>query len=123
MKLDISGQHFELNDKIVEYVQRKIGGLEKYLPKQHMDALRVNVVLAEDAEGREGKHFVCEVIISVPHAEPIQAKEATLNVYAAVDIVEAKLKAQIAKLKARRNPRWQQGRKWLGKVFGRTNQT
>ena len=119
MKIDITGLHYELNDKITEYVEKKINALDKYFVKT-VSSVRAAVVLSEDPSGREGSRFVCEAIIHVPNAKPIQAKDGTINMFAAVDIVEAKLKAQILKLKTKQNPRWHQGRKWLNKIISRS---
>ncbi len=121
MKLDIKGVHFELNDKITEYVTKKITGLDKYISRkdQKSDGVLAKVILSEDQSGREGTRFVCEVIMNLPGHPTLQAKDGTLNIYAAVDIVEAKLKAQLLKVKDKHNPRSQQGRKWYAKLLGR----
>ena len=51
------------------------------------------------------KSNICEAILHLPH-ETIMVKEATINMFAAVDIVEAKLKTQLKKYKdTHGNPR------------------
>ena len=94
VKLDISTRNFEADDKIRRYLEDKIGGLEKYLPRRVRSVARAQVLLEEDEGGRENNRFVCEVIMLLPGGKSV-SREGTLNMYAAVDIVEAKLKAQI----------------------------
>lgn len=102
IKLDITGNKYELDDKLVEYVQKKLGGLEKYLPKEARLSAHGSTVLSFDKSGREGNDYVCEATVTVPHAK-LHSKEATGNMYAAVDVVEAKLKVQIARYKQKQN--------------------
>lgn len=98
IKLDITGHRYELDENLIEYVEKKIGGLEKFLPKEVRAAGHGAVVLSYDPSGKEGNHYVCEGIVTVPHGK-LQAKEGTGNMYAAIDLVEAKLKVQIARYK------------------------
>ena len=100
MNLDISGVHFELDDKLKGYVRRKIGKLDRYIPRKAKAAASAKVVLTED-DGKAKNRFTCEVIINLPHGT-IAAKDATLNIYAAVDIVEAKVKAQLVRNASRK---------------------
>ncbi|HEU5187961.1 MAG TPA: hypothetical protein VFT87_05685, partial [Candidatus Saccharimonadales bacterium] len=55
-------------------------------------------VKLRQTNNRLGNKYECEVILSVPDRH-ITAKEATLNMFAAVDIVEAKLKNVCVKYK------------------------
>ena len=98
IKLDITGQRYELDENLLEYVEKKIGGLEKYLPKEVRGTAHGMVILSYDPSGKEGNHYVCEANVTVPHGE-VHAKEGTGNMYAAVDLVVAKLKVQIARYK------------------------
>jgi putative sigma-54 modulation protein len=94
IRLDITARNFEADDKIRDYVQEKIGGLDKYLPRDMRGATRGQVVLESDASGREDNQLVCEVILMVGGTK-LQSREGTVNMYAAIDIVVAKLKSQI----------------------------
>lgn len=97
INLDISGVHFELDDKIKNYVQKKIGPMDKYVPRNDRESSRGEIVLSED-EGKSKNRYTCEVAIHTPH-ETFTAKESTVSIYAAVDIVEEKIKAQLGKYK------------------------
>ena len=116
IKLHISNHNYDMNPKVVAYVEKKIFGLDKYLPRQNKDT-EGTVRLIEDPSGREDNHFVCEATILVPGPD-LQAKEATTNIYAAIDIVEAKLKVQAIKYKDKHMPR-SRGRKMVERLLKR----
>ncbi len=100
IKLHITTKNFDLSDKATAYVERKIGRLDKYLPRNMMQ-IEGRVILEQDPSGREDNKFICEALLEVPGPN-LEAREATMNIFAAIDIVEAKLKTQIHKLKDRR---------------------
>lgn len=117
IQLHISGNNFELSDKITEYVNDKIGTLDKYLPRRAKLA-QGTVTLSLDPSGREDNQCVCEVIVKLPGAV-LQSKEATINMYAAIDIVEAKIKAQVIKYKQKHSSKAGQRKVWLDKLLRR----
>lgn len=118
IELQISGNNYELSEKITDYVEEKIGELEKYLPKDRREGVKGSVTLTLDESGREDNQCVCEAKIPVKGAV-IEAREATLNMFAAVDIVEAKLKAQIIKYKAKHSPRQNRAKIFVSKLMRR----
>ena len=102
IKLHITTKNFELSDKITAYVDKKIGRLDRYLPKSMKD-IEGRVILEVDPSGKENNTFICEAMLEVPGPN-LEARDATLSIYAAIDIVEAKLRVQIRKLKERSGP-------------------
>ena len=98
IKLDIATRSYQADDKIQEYVREKIGGLDKYLPRQARANTHAQIWLEEDTSGREDNRFVCEVMMTVDGTQLV-SREGTLNMYAAIDIVEAKMKSQVRTLK------------------------
>lgn len=117
IQLHLKGNNFDLSDKIKDYVEDKIGSLDRYLPRKSREAQGA-VTLSIDPSGREDNQCVCEATIKLPGAT-LQSKEATINMYAAIDIVEAKIKAQLMKYKDKHSPRLNQRQKWLNKVLRR----
>lgn len=115
MKMQVGGHNFDLNPKIKAYVDEKIGSLDHYLPKAAQQS-QARVTLENDEDATSDSRFICEAIIRVPHAT-LQAREATQNIFAAVDIVEAKLKAQIHKYKDKHSPRASRGRLLFDKLM------
>jgi putative sigma-54 modulation protein len=94
-KLEITGVHFDLDADLKKYVTSKIGKLDKYIPKNARESAHAEIFLKE-AKEKTNKKRTCEVVLYLPN-EKIAAKETTINMYAAIDIVEAKLKNQIKK--------------------------
>lgn len=98
-KLELSASSMELDDDIKKYVHRKIGRLDKYVTRHARKSIHAEVKLRLD-KGKKNDKFVAEVVLRLPH-ETLAAKEATLNIYAAIDIVEAKLRSQLRKYNAK----------------------
>jgi ribosomal subunit interface protein len=117
MKCEVSGRNFEVDDKMRAYASDKIGSLEKYLPRQVRAVTTCTVILEDDPNGREDNRYVCEAVLNAPGAQMV-SREGTINIYAAVDIAEAKLKAQLAKYKEKHALEPRRARmltQWLGR--------
>lgn len=96
-KLEIAGVHMQVGEDLKKYVAKKIGTLDRFAPRAARESLHAEVKLKEsNAKGKQER--TCEVILHLPH-ETITVKETTVNIYAAVDIVEEKLKTQLKKYK------------------------
>ncbi len=98
IKYELTGRNFEIDDKMREYVEEKICSLDKYLPKNARGTATCAVVLEDDPSGREDNRFVCEAVLYLAGSQLV-SREGTVNVYAAIDIVQAKLKPQLSKYK------------------------
>jgi putative sigma-54 modulation protein len=98
-KLEINGVHFKVDTKLKTYVTKKLGKLDKYIPKHARQSAHLEVFLKETKIKAKVEHQ-CEVVLHLPH-DKLTTKESTVNMYAAVDIVEAKLKNQIKKYKTK----------------------
>jgi len=102
-KLEITGVHMEVGEDLKKYVTRKIGGLDRYVPRGSRESLHAEVKLKEsNARGKNER--TCEVVLHVPH-EVLTVKESTINMFAAVDIAEEKVKSQLKKYKDKNGPR------------------
>lgn len=98
-KFEIQGVHTLVDDKLRAYVTKKIGGLDRYISRHSRESAHAEVHLKE-TQTKNNDHCRCEVTLYLPH-QTIIVKESALNMYAAVDIVEAKLKQQLQKYKDR----------------------
>jgi ribosomal subunit interface protein len=98
MRLELTARNLELEGKLKSYIEEKIGGLEKYLPRRARQVARATVVVEEDPNGREDNRFVCDAVLTLPDAKLV-SREGTVSIFAAVDIVEAKLKVQTVRYK------------------------
>ena len=118
IQLQTTGRHFELDEKILAYVDKKLGKLDKYLPRNTRDGLSGTVVLEYDESLTQDTQCICEVQIEVK-GERMYAKESTMNMYAAIDICEQKLKNQVLTYKSKHDPARNRRRRLFGKMLGR----
>ena len=96
-KFEISGVHTVVNENLRKYVTKKLGRIDKYLSKQTRASAHLEVKLKEGKDNGK-KMCTCSVVLYLPH-ETIKMSESTLNMFAAVDIIQSKLKQQIEKYK------------------------
>ncbi|MGY4893129.1 MAG: ribosome hibernation-promoting factor, HPF/YfiA family [Candidatus Saccharimonadota bacterium] len=95
--IDITGIKYNVNEKTQKYVMEKVGKLDRYVPQHVRKSMTVDVKLKE-VNRDHGNKYEAEVIVHVPN-KVITATDTTMNMMAAVDIVEAKLIAQLKKYK------------------------
>jgi ribosomal subunit interface protein len=96
-KLEITGVHMNVDKKLHDYVTKKIGKLDHYMSRHVRQSAHAEVFLKE-AKVKAKKECTCEVVLHLPK-DTLTTKETTINTFAAVDIVEAKLKNQLKKYK------------------------
>ena len=96
-RLEISGVHFKIEPKLHDYVVKKIGKLDQYMSRHSKKSAHAEVRLKEvTIKGK--KQATCEVVLHLPN-EVFDTKETTINMFAAIDIVETKLKTRLKKYK------------------------
>lgn len=95
--LKINGIGYEIDDITRKYVTRKIGNLDRYLPKLARKSASAEIRL-EQVDHNHGNKYEVEVIINIP-GKKVTAKDSTGNILAAVDIVETKLRTQLSAYK------------------------
>lgn len=96
-RLEISGVHMTVGDDLKKYVEKKIGRLDRFIPRSGRESVHVEVKLKE-SKAKDKNERTCEVIMHLPQ-ENLMVKETTINIYAAVDIVETKLQHRLKKYK------------------------
>ncbi len=94
----VTGIKFDVSKDLEKYINKKIGKLDKHLKRAQRADVRADVKVSEVISKKSGKKCTCEVILHIPGAR-LTATESTINMFAAVDIVEAKLKNQLKKHK------------------------
>lgn len=93
MKMNIRGSKIKITSAINDYVETKIGKLDKYLEKP--DEITANVLVKV-----KGKDQTVEVTIPMKKLI-LRAEETHNDLYAAIDLVLDKLERQIRKNKTR----------------------
>lgn len=95
--IDITSVKYTAGDQVQKYVMRKIARLDKYLPRHARKSVTADVKLKQ-VNRDHGNKYEAEIIINVPDKR-LTAKDSTANMFAAIDIVEAKLVNQLRKYK------------------------
>lgn len=95
-QIDISGIHYEISEDIKKYINKKVSKLDRFVPRHARKIMHAEVKLSELKTKSDRNH--CEIIIHLPE-QIITAHESTINMFAAIDIVETKIKNQLKKYK------------------------
>lgn len=93
----ISGVKYTPDEQTKKYVRKKIGRLDRFLPRHARKTATVDVKLRQ-VNRDHGNKYEAEIILYVPDKQ-LTAKDSTMNMMAAVDIVEHKLASQLRKYK------------------------
>ena len=123
-KIDIAApqKSYKVTPKLEKYIMKKIGKLGKHMKRANRLEARAEVKLKENST-KGPKKCTCEVILYTPDFK-LTAEESTINMHAAVDIVEAKLQKQLRRHKEKHSvssdKRKNNGaRRAFGKLFKR----
>ena len=92
-KLEINGVHLDVEEDIKKYIHRKVGKLQRLIPRSARASAHARVVLSVTKN-----RPTCEVVLELP-GSTLMAKESTINMFSSVDVVEAKLSRQLRKYK------------------------
>lgn len=96
--IDITGVGaYSVDEPTRKYITKKIGHLDRLAPRHARKTMHAEVKVAE-VNRDHGNKYEVEVNITVPD-KVIAARDSTVNVLAAVDIVDTKLAAQLRKYK------------------------
>jgi len=96
MKISIMGTNMELTDAIKDYVNEKIGGLEKFY--DNILEARVDVGITTKHH-QKGNIFRAEVNLEVPQKHILRAAAEREDLYMAINEVKNDLQRQIKKYK------------------------
>jgi len=95
--IDITGVKYTAGEQVQKYVQRRIAKLDRYLPRHARKSVTADVKLKQ-VNRDHGNKYEAEVILNIPDKR-VTAKDSTVNMFAAIDIVEQKLINQLRKYK------------------------
>ena len=97
MQLTITGKNLEVTDWLQEYVEKKIGRLDRYLPSITDARVELTVENTRAAKDRQ----VAQVTLRTKHAI-LRAEEASSDMFASIDAVLDKMERQIDRYKGKR---------------------
>ena len=113
-KIDISGNGYKVEDSFRKYVEKRIGKLDKYLPRGAKKDAVCKVVVTEIGKGKNDKYEI-SAAMELIGGKLLAARDECTNIFAGVDLVEAKLLGQIRRYKLEVQPHRQ--RKGLKNLF------
>ena len=86
-KIDISGSNFKVEESFKKYVEKRIGKLDRYLPRQNRKDVVAKVVVTE-VNRDHGNKYELSVSLNVPGGKVLAAKDEASNIFAGIDIIE-----------------------------------
>ena len=101
MDLSIKGKNVEVTDRLNDYVEQKIGKLDRYLPT----ITEVWVELSKEGARAAQDRQVCQVTVRT-NGTMLRAEERSDDMFTSIDAVLDKMYRQIARYKGKRKNRW-----------------
>lgn len=95
--IELSGLGYQIDERTKKYAIKKIARLDKYLSRHARQSVTAEVKLRE-VNKDNGNKYQAEIILHVPD-KTLTAKDSTINMIAAIDIVEAKIVGQLRRYK------------------------
>ncbi len=113
MKIIIKATNTKLSPSINQYIEEKIGGLDKFLKKYDPNLIEARVEVGKTTRGqRRGDIFKAEVNLNI-NGYLIRVKETEGSLTAAVDLVKDELKRKIRRYKKKQETKFIRGaRSW-----------
>ena len=102
-KIEITGNGYKVEEPLKRYVEKRIGKLDRYLPRGSKKDIVAKVIIAEIGKNK-GEKYEISVAMDIPGGKVIAARDECSNVFAGVDLVEAKLLGQIRRYKLEVQP-------------------
>ena len=102
-KIELSGNDYKIEEPLKKYVEKRIGKLDRYLPRGYKKDVVAKVVVSEIGKNKTEKYEI-SVAMDIPGGKVIAARDECSNVFAGVDLVEAKLLGQIRRYKLEMQP-------------------
>lgn len=102
-KIEITGNNYKVEDSFKKYATKRIGKLDRYLPKGSKKDAVVKIVVSEIDHPHSNKYEL-SAAMQLTGGKVIAAKDESSNVYAGIDILEAKLMGQIRRYKLEVTP-------------------
>lgn len=101
MQVVLTGKNFVVSDRVREYVEKKVGKLDRYLP---VTEARVEIS-QEKTKSAKDKNVV-QITIRTDGVI-LRAEERSQAIYGSIDAVVDKIHRQIARYKGKKINRWQ----------------
>ena len=102
MQLVLKGKNFVISDRVRDYVERKVGKLDRYLP----DISEARVEITQEKTKSAKDRNVVQLTLRT-NGTILRAEDRSEAIYASIDAVVDKIHRQIVRYKGKRQDRWQ----------------
>ena len=102
-KIEISGSNNKLGESFQKYAEKHLGKLDRYLPRGSKKDVIMKVVVTE-VNRDHGNKYEISAAMEITGGKVIAAKDECSNIFAGIDIIEAKLMGQIRRYKLEITP-------------------
>lgn len=97
-KIEMTGNNYKVEESFKKYAEKRLSKLDRFLPRGSRKDVVMKVIVSEIGKNK-GDKFEISVAMDIPGGKVIAAKDECTNVFAGVDLIEAKLAGQIRKYK------------------------
>jgi putative sigma-54 modulation protein len=98
MQLSITGKNLEITDSLEQYIEKKIGRLDRYLPNNILEG-RVELAVESTRAAKDSQ--IAQVTLRTKRAV-LRAEESSADMFASIDAVFDKMQRQIDRFKGKR---------------------
>lgn len=102
MEITIHGHNMEVTDRLNNYVEKKVGRLDRYLP--NLSSVRVDLTSENTRSAVERQ--VAQITIRDDRGTILRAEERNSDIFAAIDSVIDKLYRQIERYRGKRQKKY-----------------
>ena len=102
-KIEITGNGYKIEESFKKYTEKRLGKLDRYLPRGSKKDIVAKVIVSEIGKSK-GEKYELSVAMDIPGGKVIAAKDECTNIFAGIDLVEAKLTGQIRRYKLESQP-------------------
>jgi len=105
MELSVNGRNMEVTTRLRNYVEKKTGKLDRYMP----NLAEVHVDLSETNARNAVERQVAQITIRDKRGTILRAEERSNDMFASIDAVVDKLYRQISRYRGKRQRKWRGG--------------
>lgn len=105
MELSVNGRNMEVTTRLRNYVEKKTGKLDRYMP----NLAEIHVDLSETNARSAIERQVAQITIRDKRGTILRAEERSNDMFASIDAVVDKLYRQISRYRGKRQRKWRVG--------------
>jgi len=117
MKITIKTTNLELTPKIQQYVDEKIGGVDKFLDNMDKGVIEARVEIGKTTRGQQkGDIFRAEVNLSLP-GRLLRSVAEEIDLRTAIDRVKEEIQREIKKYRGKQEAKYKRGARKAKKLI------